>query len=107
MERRPFLDLMYKSTSDGASEALDYVERHRRILSRGYSVNTFDRTERVHSPGGLELDVESIADPPSNLSIRERLTSKDEIMKKLGELVKSLRRSRKESNLSSENQQND
>ncbi|MBI2498773.1 hypothetical protein HYV88_00865 [Candidatus Woesearchaeota archaeon] len=104
MVRRPFLNLMYKSTSDGVDEALEYVEKHRRILSSGYSVNTFDSTEWIHNPNGLELDVESISSPPSNLSTRERFSSKDEIMRKLEELVGSLRRSKKENNLSSEKQ---
>lgn len=73
-------------------EIFDYVTSHLGILSKGYSVNDFDKTDWVLCSDGLELDVETISNPPSNQSTRERFTSKKKIMDKLEELVMSLRK---------------
>jgi len=88
MERRPFLVLIYGGQEN---KVTDYVTKHRKVLSRGYSVNLFDTSPSVTSLNKLELAMEVQQNPASNGLEWISLTSEKEIMEKLETLVKSLK----------------
>jgi len=82
---------MYRGQESGV---IGYVTKYRNILSRKYSVNLFDKSSCILSPNKLELAMEVQQNPSSDGLEWISLTSKEEIIKRLEELVRSLRKKR-------------